>query len=100
MKSLSKQHLKRYKEIAMLLWKYGRGDIASSIALNAELEREGHAGTSNGTAKPEELASDLENLGPTFVKLGQVLSSRPDLLPEPYIRALERLQDDVRPFPY
>ena len=39
----------------------------------------------------------LVELGPAYVKLGQLLSTRPDLLPEPYIRELERLQDDVGP---
>ena len=49
-------------------------------------------------ADAEELASDLERLGPTFVKLGQLLSTRPDLMPEPYLTALARLQDRVEPF--
>src|SRR5262245_24982717 len=44
------------------------------------------------------LARDLEALGPTFVKLGQLLSTRPDLLPPPTIRALSKLQDSVGPF--
>ena len=48
----------------------------------------------------ETLATDLEKLGPTFVKLGQVLSSRSDLLPPAYTRALSRLQDNVEPFPF
>ena len=48
----------------------------------------------------EQLAKDLEKLGPTFVKLGQLLSGRTDLLPPAYIEALTRLQDDVKPFPY
>src|SRR4051812_14741849 len=41
-----------------------------------------------------------EDLGPTFVKLGQVLSTRPDLLPEAYTSELSALRDDVRPFPF
>lgn len=45
------------------------------------------------------LPSDLEALGPTFVKLGQLLSTRSDLLPEAHLRALSRLQDDVEPYP-
>ncbi len=49
---------------------------------------------------PEQLADDLEAMGPAYVKLGQVLSSRSDLLPEPYLKALARLQDDVKGFPY
>ena len=48
----------------------------------------------------EELAKDLEKLGPTFIKLGQVLSGRTDLLPAPYVDALSRLQDDVKPFSF
>ena len=48
---------------------------------------------------PERLASDLEGLGATFVKLGQLLSTRRDLLPDDYTEALARLQDDVEPFP-
>ena len=47
----------------------------------------------------EQLAADLEKLGPTFVKLGQVLSTRSDLLPPAYLDALSRLQDSVDPVP-
>ncbi len=47
----------------------------------------------------EQLACDLEKLGPTFVKLGQVLSTRSDLLPPAYLDALSRLQDSVDPVP-
>lgn len=47
----------------------------------------------------ERLARDMEAMGPTFVKLAQLLSTRSDLLPEPYVEALSRLQDDVTPFP-
>ena len=55
---------------------------------------------SDGGATPDQLADDLEAMGPTYVKLGQVLSSRSDLLPEPYLKALARLQDKVKPFPF
>ena len=47
-----------------------------------------------------QLANDLETLGPTFIKLGQVLSGRTELLPPAYIDALGRLQDDVAPFSF
>ena len=50
--------------------------------------------------KAEELATDLEKLGPTFIKLGQLLSTRADLLPPPYLDALSRLQDQIAPFSY
>lgn len=46
------------------------------------------------------MTRDLEAMGPTFVKLGQLLSTRADLLPRVYLDALERLQDNVTPFPF
>ena len=49
---------------------------------------------------PDALAHDLEQLGPTFIKLGQVLSTRADLLPPAYLAALARLQDAIKPFPF
>ena len=51
-------------------------------------------------AKADQLADDLEAMGPTYVKLGQIMAGRPDLLPDAYLKALARLQDKVKPFPY
>jgi len=90
--SLRPRHLERYRDIARLLWKYGRGDIAKGI--DSDLEGPAEAG------RAEELAQDLERLGPAYIKLGQILSTRTDLLPAPYLEALGRLQDDVEPFPF
>jgi predicted unusual protein kinase regulating ubiquinone biosynthesis (AarF/ABC1/UbiB family) len=97
--SLKPAHLKRYKDLVRLFMKYGRSDIARDLTdADAETER---ALIANGVASdPSELADDLERMGPTFVKLGQLLSSRADLLPRPYLDAVARLQDDVKPFPY
>jgi ubiquinone biosynthesis protein len=95
---LSAQHLKRYREIIALLWKYGRSDLVERIQTEEEFAPP--EGKSNGSISPDQLADDLEAMGPTYVKLGQVLAGRPDLLPEPYRRALARLQDDVKPFPF
>src|SRR5208282_5632562 len=50
--------------------------------------------------RPRRLRLVCEDLGPTFVKLGQLLSSRPDLLPESYTNELAALRDDVRQFPF
>ncbi len=88
----SGHHLKRYKDLGLLYYRYGRPVITSPIAESSD-ENDGHAG-----ADPEQLPKDLERMGPTFVKLGQLLSSRPDLMPPRYIKALARLQDDVAPF--
>ncbi|GAB3337138.1 ABC1 kinase family protein [Marilutibacter aestuarii] len=49
---------------------------------------------------PEQFAKELESLGPTFIKLGQMLSTRPDIVPPAYASALERMQDDVAPVPF
>lgn len=96
---LSATHLKRYREIAGLLWKYGRSDLVEQMATSDDFgPTEAKTGPSNAT--PEQLADELEAMGPTYVKIGQVLAGRPDLLPESYLKALERLQDRVKPFPY
>src|SRR5438552_3488677 len=47
-----------------------------------------------------ELADDLEKMGPVYVKIGQMLSTRPDVLPQAFAEALERLQDKVEPFSF
>ncbi len=97
--SLNPRHLKRYGQIAGLLVKYGRSDLVRDAGLEATLEEPATTDPAD-TPKAEELAADLERLGPTFVKLGQLLSSRVDLLPPAYTEALSRLQEKVEPFPY
>jgi ubiquinone biosynthesis protein len=97
---LSATHLKRYREIATLFWKYGRSDMVEQMGGEDELKSTLPAKAHDGTVTPDQLADDLEAMGPTYVKLGQVLAGRPDLLPEAYRHALVRLQDHVKPFPY
>jgi len=97
--SLKPEHLKRYKDITLLLMKYGRRDLVQSAGLEAAIE--GYQEDPTATpAKMEELASDVEKMGPTFIKLAQLLSTRADLLPQPYLDALARLQDNVGPFSF
>jgi predicted unusual protein kinase regulating ubiquinone biosynthesis (AarF/ABC1/UbiB family) len=97
--SLNPQHLKRYQQIAWLLVKYGRSDLVKQSGLAETLAGES-AVTPKEAAKAEELANDLEKLGPTFVKLGQLLSTRVELMPPAYSEALTRLQDKVEPFAF
>ncbi|MFL6531176.1 MAG: ABC1 kinase family protein [Chthoniobacterales bacterium] len=97
--SLRPQHLNRYRQIAWLLVKYGRSDLVKQSGLEETLAAEQRA-TPKEKAKADELADDLEQLGPTFVKLGQLLSTRVELMPQAYIEALTRLQDKVEPFPF
>jgi predicted unusual protein kinase regulating ubiquinone biosynthesis (AarF/ABC1/UbiB family) len=82
------------------LWKYGRSDLVQQMGLDEAIDPQTPKPASDGGATPDQLADDLEAMGPTYVKLGQVLSSRSDLLPEPYLKALARLQDKVKPFPF
>ncbi len=97
--SLKPEHLKRYKDIAYLFMKYGRSDLVRQTGLDAALETEEQLHP-DGAAKADELAADLERLGSTYIKLGQLLSTRADLLPPPYLEALTRLQDKVGPFSF
>ncbi len=103
--SLNPKHLSRYGKIARLLVKYGRSDLVKSAGLEETLLEE--APSSNGagvaiapTEQAVQFAADLEAMGPTYIKLGQLLSTRADLLPAPFIASLARLQDAVEPFPF
>ena len=97
--SLKPQHLKRYRDIARLLAKYGRSDLVREAGLDDALEP-GDVNDPEAPPEAEQLAADLEAMGPTYVKLGQLLSTRADLLPAPYLQALTRLQDDVAPMSF
>ncbi|MEA2206038.1 MAG: ubiquinone biosynthesis protein [Blastocatellia bacterium] len=100
--SLKPEHLKRYRDIGWLFMKYGRSDLVKQAGLDEVLAREEEGGPASSLAEPkaEELASDFEKMGPTFIKLAQLLSTRADLLPIPYLEALSRLQDNVAPFSF
>lgn len=93
---LSPHYLKRYKDISLLFLKHGQSGMVSKFGFDDEPEHP----NGNDTHSAHELPDDLERMGPTFVKLGQLLSSRPDLLPPHYLKALSRLQDKVKPFPF
>jgi len=97
--ALDLKHLKRYAAIGKLLYRHGREDWVQKAGLD-EVLRESEMESPDDRVKAEQLAEDLEKLGPTFIKLGQLLSSRTDLLPPAYLEALSRLQDDVEPFSY
>jgi ubiquinone biosynthesis protein len=95
--------LSRLREISSVLIRHGLGDLVRRTGLATTLERAGQilqwgeAGKSTEIEPPERFRRSLEELGPTFVKLGQVLSTRPDLLSPSWIAELERLHSDVKP---
>lgn len=92
MRSLKLGHLSRYGELARLLLAHRavlRGDTSGDPEEREGLERDA-----------DRLVQELQEMGPTFVKLGQLLSSRVDLLPAAYTDALRRLQDHATPLPF
>lgn len=95
--SLRPQHAGRYKDIARLLVKYGRSDLVKEAGLDdlADFADDGDV-----PPKAEELTDDLERMGPTYIKLAQLMSTRADLIPPAYAKALSRLQDSVEPFSF
>jgi predicted unusual protein kinase regulating ubiquinone biosynthesis (AarF/ABC1/UbiB family) len=93
--------LARTAQILKFLVKYRSAGVFSGLdqdAMLQEVEAETEQRTDPG--KPEEFVRDLEALGPTFIKLGQALSTRPDMVPADYLGALERMQDDVAPLDF
>jgi ubiquinone biosynthesis protein len=100
--SLRPDLVRRYAEIARVLARHGGRDLVRTSGLGDAL---GEPVDDDGDEEVDDeaalgLAADLESLGPTFIKLGQLLSTRADLLPAAHIEALARLQDDVDPVPF
>lgn len=94
--------LPRYRQILATLARYGYQDVVAALRLEGivrPLERAALGEAAAGLDRPRRIRLICEELGPTFVKLGQVLSTRRDLLPEGYTNELAALRDDVRPFP-
>jgi len=80
--------------------KYGRSSLVTSAGLEDAIATDGPGAAPDAPPEADALADDLERMGPTFIKLGQLLSTRPDILPPAYLASLTRLQDDVKPFSY
>ena len=98
--------LGRLQEIASVLIRYGFGDMVRRIGLAGALEKAGRLlhwhdpQAMAHMAPPERVRRALEELGPTFVKLGQVLATRVDLLPPEWIAELGKLQNAVPALPF
>ncbi len=99
--------LKRLKDIAVVLSRHGFGELVERLHLGRyvpvlnKLARAGRGadGLAIAVPTPERVVHAFEDLGPTFVKFGQLLATRPDLIGEQYVSAFSSLQDRVAPFP-
>lgn len=98
------RHMSRYRDIAMALIRHGFGIVVEEIGfapfLSLPQKMFFDAKEKEAKTTGERIRLVLQELGPTFVKLGQIASTRPDLLPEEIIRELEKLQDQVPPFSF
>ena len=95
--------LPRYRQILASLVRYGYRDVVTALHLDGlvrPFERAALGDEVPPHDRPMRLRLVCEDLGPTFVKLGQILSTRPDLLPEAYTTELAQLRDHVKPFPF
>lgn len=96
----------RVQDIASVLIRYGFGSFVRVLGMGKALERAGrvlhwqHAEEYAKLDTPQRIRRVLEELGPTFIKLGQILATRVDLFPQPYIAEFEKLQDQAPPIPF
>lgn len=98
------RHLQRYRDIALALTRHGFGYIVAELdffqllSLPDKLRWENRKGERKTVGI--RIRQVIQQLGPTFIKLGQIASTRPDIIPDSIRQELEKLQDQVLPFPY
>jgi ubiquinone biosynthesis protein len=94
----------RLREISLILSRHGFNQFLEATGLSRFLPLakrfQGRSGVVGDIPVPVQLRMALEDLGPAFIKLGQMLSTRPDLVPGPFIEEFRKLRDDVPPFPF
>src|SRR6202158_2955437 len=99
---LRSRNLGTYRDLLVLFTKYGRKDFR--LALQPEdlliTDRVNGLMEPDVRARAQAFATSLKAMGPTYIKFGQILSTRPDIVPPEYIAALESLQDNIEPFSF
>ena len=99
------RHFNRYHQVLRILFKYGFGDVLERLHITEYLQsglrifKRGLKPPLARLSRPERLRMAFAELGPTFIKLGQLLSTRPDLIPADFLEELAKLQDTAPPFP-
>ena len=100
------RHLNRYRQILAILFRYGFGDliellkIEQYIEIGLQLISKDRGDPLEKLSRPQKVRMAFEELGPTYIKFGQILSTRPDLIPARYTKELAKLQDKVPPFDF
>jgi len=100
------RNLNRYRQILGVLIKYGFGDLVETLHIDQYIEiglqmiRKKPRERVEKSSRAERVRMAFEELGPTYIKLGQILSTRPDLVQVDFVNELSKLQDDVPPFPF
>lgn len=97
--ALSTEKIKQYQKFLTFILKYRNSNLVKEVTSSA-LESNTMQAAEAYEQSPEELVEDLKAMGPTYIKLGQLLSTRPDLLPDPYLEQLSTLQDNAAPIPF
>lgn len=97
--SILPDNLQRYQKFLSFMLKYWNSDLLNQTA-STVVGPETQDNISDYNESPEELVEDLKRMGPTYIKLGQLLSTRPDLLPDEYLNALSALQDNISTVPF
>jgi ubiquinone biosynthesis protein len=93
-------HLGRFKDIVVTLFRYGFDDVVERLDLPGKIFFEKIRKVDRKMTTWERLRHMLDDLGPTYIKFGQIMSLRPDLIPNPLILELRKLQDEVAPVDY
>ena len=99
---LKTRNLGTYRDLLLLFTRYGRKDFRLSLTTEDFLvpEAEAQPIEPDVQRRAQAFANSLKEMGPTYIKFGQLLSTRPDIVPQEYILALESLQDDLPPFSF